>query len=151
MTNFHIVIHYFVLSYHQAGYHTGRLQVLSFLRHHLLTSVVCHSFNFGIIFQNFFHHIHTEPSMYYRHIQNKSVAYFFNFSQLFQKKMNCKSYFMKLFNADAKIFLKKLKKNFCPQKVEKTTSKSCLLMAVGSFFSLQPRLPKTAQKFISVL
>ena len=26
-----------------------------------------------------------------------------------------------------------------------------VLMAVGSFFSLQPRLPKTAQNFISVL
>ena len=29
--------------------------------------------------------------------------------------------------------------------------KSCILMAVGSFLSMQPRLPKTAQNFISVL
>ena len=40
---------------------------------------------------------------------------------------------------------------FCPQKVEKTTSKSCILMVVGRFFSLQPRLPKAAQNLISVL
>ena len=58
---------------------------------------------------------------------------------------------MKLFDADAKIFIKEFKKKFCPQKVEKTTSKSWLLMAVGSvFFSLQPRLPKIAQMFILV-
>jgi hypothetical protein len=32
-----------------------------------------------------------------------------------------------------------LKNNFCPQKVEKTTSNSCLLMAVGEFvFSAAP-------------
>ena len=58
---------------------------------------------------------------------------------------------MQLFNADAKIFLENLKKNLCQQKVEKTTSKRCLLMAVGFFFSLQPRQPKTAQNLISVL
>ena len=50
-----------------------------------------------------------------------------------------------------KYLLKNLKMFFCPQKVEKNTSKSCILMAVGSFFSLQPRLPKTAQNFISIL
>ena len=38
-----------------------------------------------------------------------------------------------------------------PQKVEKTTPKSRTLMAVGRFFSLQPRLPKTAQNFICFL
>ena len=52
---------------------------------------------------------------------------------------------------DKKYFYKNLKKYFCPQKVEKTTPKSCILMAVGRFFSLQPLLPKTAQNFISVL
>ena len=54
-------------------------------------------------------------------------------------------------SADAKTSLEKFKKRICPQKVEKTTSKSWLLMAVGSvFFSLQPRLPKIAQMFILV-
>ena len=37
------------------------------------------------------------------------------------------------------------KKKNCQQKVEKATPKCCILMAVGRFFSLQPRLPKTAQ------
>ena len=36
---------------------------------------------------------------------------------------------MQLFSADAKIFLEKFKKEMFPTKVEKTTSKSCLLMA----------------------
>jgi hypothetical protein len=31
-------------------------------------------------------------------------------------------------------FYKNLKKKICPQKVEKTTQKSCILMAVGNFF-----------------
>ena len=31
---------------------------------------------------------------------------------------------------------------FCPQKVEKTTTKSCILMAVGSFFLCSPNCPK---------
>ena len=31
-------------------------------------------------------------------------------------------------------YLKNFKLFFCPQKVEKTTPKSCILMAVGSFF-----------------
>ena len=50
-----------------------------------------------------------------------------------------------------KYVLKNLKFFFCPQKVEKNTPKSCILMAVGSFFTLQPRLPKKTQNFISVL
>jgi hypothetical protein len=33
-----------------------------------------------------------------------------------------------------KYFKKELKMFFCPQKVGKTTSKSCILMAVGSFY-----------------
>ena len=50
------------------------------------------------------------------------------------------------------IFLEKnFKISFVHKKLKKNTIKSCLLMAVGSFFSLQPRLPKTAQNFISVL
>ena len=65
--------------------------------------------------------------------QNKSVAYF-KFTIFFSKYQKKKLYFMQLFNADAKIFLEKLKKNLCQQKVEKNTSKSCILMAVGSFF-----------------
>ena len=35
--------------------------------------------------------------------------------------------------------------------VEKITPKSCILMAVWRFFSLQPRLPKTAKNWISIL
>ena len=35
-----------------------------------------------------------------------------------------------------------LESYFCPQKVEKTTPKSCLLMAVGSFFLCSPDCPK---------
>ena len=49
---------------------------------------------------------------------------------------------MHLFSADAKISLKKSKLLFCPQKVEKTTTKSCILMAVGSFFLCSPNCPK---------
>jgi len=41
---------------------------------------------------------------------------------------------MQLFSADAKTFSEKLEMFFCPQKVEKTTSKSFILMAVGNFF-----------------
>ena len=47
---------------------------------------------------------------------------------------------MQLFNADAKIFLEKIKKKICPQKVEKTSQKSCIL-TYGSwefFFSAAP-------------
>ena len=40
-----------------------------------------------------------------------------------------------------KCFLKK-KYFFCPQKVEKTTPKICILMAVGSFFPCSPDCPK---------
>ena len=58
---------------------------------------------------------------------------------------------MQLFNADAKIFLEKLKKKFCPQKVEKASQKSCILMAVGSFFFLCspvcPKQPRTSFPF----
>ena len=39
-------------------------------------------------------------------------------------------------------FLKNLKMFFCPQKVEKITSKSCILMAVGRFFLCSPDCPK---------
>jgi hypothetical protein len=55
---------------------------------------------------------------------------------------------MKLFSADEKIFLQKLKKNkFCPQKLaQKSNPKRWEF-----FFSLQPSLPKTAQNFIFVL
>ena len=37
-----------------------------------------------------------------------------------------KIHFMQLFNTIAKIFLKNVFNFFCPQKVEKTTPKSCL-------------------------
>ena len=40
------------------------------------------------------------------------------------------------FSADAKIFMQNFKFFFFPQKVEKTTPKICILMAVGSFFFL---------------
>ena len=43
-----------------------------------------------------------------------------------------------------KCFYKHKNKNFSPQKVEKISTKSCILMAVGCFLSLLPRLPKTA-------
>ena len=47
-----------------------------------------------------------------------------------------------------KYFLKILKKIFCPQKVEKTTSKCCILMTVGSgFFLCSPELPRTSFPF----
>ena len=39
-------------------------------------------------------------------------------------------------------FKKRIKMFFCPQKVEKTTSKSCILMAVGSYFLCSPKHPK---------
>ena len=45
---------------------------------------------------------------------------------------------MQLVSADAKTFFKIFLEFFCPQKVEKTTPKSCILMAVGSFFSAAP-------------
>jgi hypothetical protein len=41
---------------------------------------------------------------------------------------------MQLFSADATMFLKKKKKNFCPQKVEKTTLKSCSEKLKSTFF-----------------
>ena len=42
-----------------------------------------------------------------------------------------------------KYFLKIFSNFFCPQKVEKTNSKSCLFMAVGScFFLCSPACPK---------
>ena len=34
------------------------------------------------------------------------------------------------------------KNSFCPQKVEKLPKKSCILMAVGSFFLCSPDCPK---------
>ena len=39
------------------------------------------------------------------------------------------------------IFMK-IKKKICPQKVEKTTPKSCILMAIGRFFLWSPDCPK---------
>ena len=49
---------------------------------------------------------------------------------------------MQLFRADATIFSKKLKKNFLPTKVEKTTLKSCSENLKSTFFSYCPELPK---------
>ena len=48
-------------------------------------------------------------------------------------------------------FLKNWKKKFWPQKVEKTTPKSCILMAVGRFFFSAAPPAQTAKDFISVL
>ena len=50
-----------------------------------------------------------------------------------------------------KYYLKFLRLFFSSQQFEKATPKNCILMAAGRFFSLQPRLPKIAQNFISVL
>jgi hypothetical protein len=41
---------------------------------------------------------------------------------------------MQLFNVVAKIYFLNVRKKICPQKVEKTTPKSCILMAVVCFF-----------------
>ena len=49
---------------------------------------------------------------------------------------------MQLFSADATIFLKKINFLFCPQKVEKTTLKSCSEKLKSTFFPLQPAQPK---------
>ena len=49
---------------------------------------------------------------------------------------------MQLFSADATIFSKK---KFCPQKVEKTTLKSCSEKLKSTFFSLLPWAAQTAQ------
>ena len=48
-----------------------------------------------------------------------------------------------------KYLLKNLKMFFCPQKVEKTTPKSCILMAVGRFSAAQnsPEQPRTSFPF----
>ena len=73
--------------------------------------------------------------------QNKSVAYFyFIFIFLTMSYMFfAYKYAMLLFNTVAKTFLKESKKSFAHKKLKKTTPKSCILMAVGSFsFSLQP-------------
>ena len=46
-----------------------------------------------------------------------------------------------------KYFHKNFKIFFCLQKVEKTAPKCCILMAVGSFFPLQPRTSFLFHKF----
>ena len=53
---------------------------------------------------------------------------------------------MQLFSADATIFLS----FFCPQKVEKTTLKSCSEKLKSTFFSLLPELPKRPSRRIHV-
>ena len=57
---------------------------------------------------------------------------------------------MQLFSADATMFSKK-KKNFDHKKLKKPPQKVAHNRPRPFFFSLQPRLPKTAQKFIPVL
>ena len=52
---------------------------------------------------------------------------------------------MQLFSADAAMFLKIFKKNFCPQKVEKTTLKSCSEFLKSTFFFLTALTAQTAQ------
>ena len=57
---------------------------------------------------------------------------------------------MQLFSADAKKIQTQIKMFFCPQKVEKTTPKSCIHMAVRRvfFFSADsPQQPKTSYPF----
>ena len=54
---------------------------------------------------------------------------------------------MRLFSADATIFLKKSQILFCPQKVEKPTLKSCSEKLKSTFFSLLPGLPKQKNYF----
>ena len=53
-----------------------------------------------------------------------------------------------------KYFEKKLEMFFCPPKVEKTTSKSCILMEVGRFFFLCshdcPKQPRTSFPFYNL-
>ena len=52
---------------------------------------------------------------------------------------------MQLFSAVKKIFFFKLSFFFCPQKVEKTTLKSCSEKLKSTFFSLMPAAGLTAQ------
>ena len=49
------------------------------------------------------------------------------------------------------VFLKKIKLIFDLENIKKPPQKVAYLWQLGLFFSLQPRLPKTAQNFISVL
>ena len=49
---------------------------------------------------------------------------------------------MQFFSADATMFSKTFKENFCPQKVEKPTLKSCSQKLKSTFFSLLPAQPK---------
>ena len=51
---------------------------------------------------------------------------------------------MQLFSADTTIFSKKI--FFCPQKVEKTTLKSCSEKLNSTLFSLLPELPNQAKQ-----
>ena len=56
------------------------------------------------------------------------------------------------FSADTKIFSYKILKNiFAHKKLKKPPQKVAYLWQLEAFFSLEPRLPKTAQNFISVL
>ena len=70
------------------------------------------------------------------------VAYFFNFFKLFQKKKIIKVIWWNFSMWMLKYFLKNFKIVFCPQKVEKTTLKSCSEFLKSTFFSLLPWLPK---------
>ena len=60
---------------------------------------------------------------------------------------------MYLFNADAKIFKKKNLNFFCPQKVGKTTLKSCseLIPQIHFFFPYCPDCPNGPNRGIPVL
>ena len=52
---------------------------------------------------------------------------------------------MQLFSADATMFFKKILRLFFDiENIEKPPQKVAYNMTVGSFLSLQPRLPKTA-------
>ena len=58
---------------------------------------------------------------------------------------------MQLFSADPTIFLKKLQKIFCPQKVEKTTLKSCSEKLKSTFFSLLPWAAQTEEFMFQII
>jgi hypothetical protein len=71
------------------------------------------------------------------------VAYFFNFSWEKKFKKKIIKELLCIFLVRTLQYLKNKKnKKFCPQKVQKTTLKSCSEKLKSTFFSLLPDLPK---------
>ena len=81
--------------------------------------------------------------------QNKSIAYFESIFISLRFFKILLSFILCNFLVPMLKYQKKKKMFFCPQKVEKAIV--AYLWQFGDFFFMQPRLPKTAQNFISVL